>query len=204
MIAKKKILIPVIFLFTVFSYGQTSKVEVIFKDGSKVEGFGRFTNTENVKFRKFRRAKEEFFYFKDIDTLKIYYDFEPNVYVQMPVEGKKKPKVLEVARTGKNVIFYRENISGFNGASGLRNGFSNFGAGIGSFYTIRNSYLRKPDAQKVIHLGSNSNHLFTKNFKKAAVEFFSDCGILVSKIQNKEFTKRDLKEVIDFYNNECD
>ncbi len=66
--------------------------------------------------------------------------------------------------------------------------------------TARNYYtLRKgePVATEI-----KSNNIF-KNFKKDASYFFSDCKGLVSKIENKEFRRKDIAEIVTYYNTSC-
>ena len=69
-------------------------------------------------------------------------------------------------------------------------------------YNIVDYYVKRSNQQNATHLASNE--LFSKNFKKAASEFFSDCPLLVEKLQTKEFNKKDIKEIVTFYNENCD
>ncbi len=68
-------------------------------------------------------------------------------------------------------------------------------------YDIKNLYVLRTGEEKATHLGSNQ--LFTKNFKTAASVFFKDCTSLVTKIQNKDFKKKHIKEIVQYYNSEC-
>jgi hypothetical protein len=43
----------------------------------------------------------------------------------------------------------------------------------------------------------------TLGFKKQMAEYFADCPALVSLIQDKEFKRRDLDEIVLFYNQRC-
>ena len=45
-------------------------------------------------------------------------------------------------------------------------------------------------------------HVF-KNFKKEAIQFFSDCEILVDRISSRELSRLDLAEIVVIYNDEC-
>lgn len=40
-------------------------------------------------------------------------------------------------------------------------------------------------------------------FKSAMVEYFSDCPVLAQKINDKVYTWREMKEIVNFYNSEC-
>jgi hypothetical protein len=72
---------------------------------------------------------------------------------------------------------------------------------MGAGFTIKNYYLRKKHEKEVTHI--SSTHLFSKNFKKAATSYFEDCPDLVEKIATKEYRKRDIRAVIEFYNAKC-
>lgn len=69
-------------------------------------------------------------------------------------------------------------------------------------YNIIDYYVKRGNQKSATHLASNE--LFSKNFKKAASDFFSDCPLLVEKLHKKEFNKKDIKEIVTFYNEKCD
>ncbi|WP_405411627.1 hypothetical protein [Maribacter sp. Asnod1-A12] len=71
----------------------------------------------------------------------------------------------------------------------------------GNYYDIKNLYVSKGVNGEVTHLGSNQ--LFSKNFKNAASDYFADCPELVTKIQNKEFKKKHVRDIVKFYNLQC-
>lgn len=41
------------------------------------------------------------------------------------------------------------------------------------------------------------------SFKKRAIDYFSDCPIVVSKIENSKYQRKGIKELIEFYNESC-
>ena len=185
------------------SFGQKTRAELIFKDGTILKGLAEPTKVNNIRFRKERKAKKIFYSFKEVDTLKVYYDFSPTIFVLVKIKDKTVPKVLEMARTGKNVTYFRDVSQGY--AAPMRTPTAGGGfmmTGGGGQYNITYSYLRKSSEKEAVYLGSSN--WMTKNFKKGASNFFSDCPKLVLKIKNKEFKKRDLKEIIEFYNSNCD
>lgn len=185
------------------SFGQRTRAELIFKDGSLLEGIAEPVNKNFIKFRKEPKAKKEYFTFEEVDTLKVYYDFIPTIYVMVKLKNGFAPKVMELARAGKNVVYYRS-ISQGNAAS---LGFLSNGGGAGAmmsgsgFSGAKHFYVRKTNEEGAIRLASSS--WFSKNFKNTASNFFSDCPELVKKIQNREFKKRDINEIIEFYNTKC-
>tara|TARA_R110000744_G_scaffold361377_3_gene469116 strand:+ start:93 stop:665 length:573 start_codon:yes stop_codon:yes gene_type:complete len=184
------------------SFSQKTKAELIFKDGTLMKGLGEPTNVNNIRFRKERKAKKEFYSFEEVDTLKVYYDFNPTIFVIVKIKDKTVPKVLEVAHSGKNVTYFRDIEQGYSAPTRTPTGGGGFFMSGGGAYNTTYSYLRKTDEKEAVYLGSSN--WMTKNFKKGASDFFSDCPLLVKKIQNRDFRKKDLKEIILFYNTECD
>ncbi|MCR9181334.1 MAG: hypothetical protein NXH73_00260 [Flavobacteriaceae bacterium] len=61
-------------------------------------------------------------------------------------------------------------------------------------------YVKRADEKIAVNIGIND--LF-KSYKKTSIDFFSDCPKLVSKLENKEFKKREIEEVVVFYNENC-
>jgi len=105
---------------------------------------------------------------------------------------------LELVERGKNVSCYKDVVHGNMHQTFMPNGTV---MTTGFWGTITYSYLRKTDKEEAIYL--TSTYWFSKNFKKAASEFFSDCPRLVTKIQDREFKKRHLNEIIEYYNTQC-
>ena len=83
-------------------------------------------------------------------------------------------------------------VGGANGHMNMSNG---------NYYDIKNLYVRRGVSGEITHLGSNQ--LFSKNFKNAASDYFADCPELVTKIQNKEFKKKHVRDIVKFYNLQC-
>lgn len=183
------------------SFGQKARAELIFKDGSLLEGIAEPIHSYNIKFKKDHNAKKQYFSFEEVDTLKVYYDFEPTVYVLVKIKDGYVPKVLELVCAGKNAVYYRNILPGKTLPVAIP---SNDGGSImigGGISRGTHSYVRKTNEEEAIHLASSN--WISKNFKNTASNFFSDCTELVEKIQNREFKKRDLNEIIEFYNTKC-
>lgn len=196
------------FLLTIFLsstlYAQRTKAILFFKDGTQITGLGKLKGANKVKFRKTRKDKAKKYDFKNLEKVKIYEADDIITYVYLKIKGKNKYKVLEQVVVGE-VMLYKivaqgqhagVGMGGFGGAGG------GMGFGMGTSFTIKNYYVKRKNDQEVTHLGSTS--LFSKSFKKAAGNYFKDCLNLVKKIQNKEYKKRDIREVVEYYNTECE
>lgn len=68
-------------------------------------------------------------------------------------------------------------------------------------HDIYKEYLNRKNENDVV--GIRDNKYFTKNFKKAAALYFRDCKMLVEKIINKEFRRRHIEDIVNFYNSKC-
>ena len=189
-------------LLVASSYAQKINATLVLKDGKVLKGYGKLTNSNVIKFRATKKGKKQFYSFEEqVDTLKLFTEQNPIIYVRMKVKDKTELLVLEVAKVGKNVFLYTSTSQGYSGATGIGTGGLGSPVAVGNFYSISNSYVRKANEDEVYHLGSD--RLFSKNFKKAASDYFKDCPALVEKIQAREFKKKDLEEIIDFYNEKC-
>ncbi len=186
------------------SFGQKRHANLILKDGTQLEGLAEVSPSKTIRFRKEQKAKKQWFTFHEVDTLKLYHrqDVAPTIYVNVPVKNRTAPLFLELVQKGKKVICYQEIATGYMEPAAFPNGSFNGGPNTGRFYSISSSYLRRVNEKEAIQLVSNQ--LFTKNFKKAATDFFADCPGLVDKIRNRELKKKNLNEIIDFYNTKCD
>jgi len=180
--------------------GMSNKTILYFNDGKELIGFGKITTNDNINF-KTENSKTKKYDFKDLKRVKIYNGDNFTTYIKARVADKNSDIVIEEVVLGKMNLYKKVTQGHMVGAP--------MGGGIGGgapmmtthYYSISSYYVRKKNEIEVTHLGSTS--LFSKNFKKAASEYFSDCTSLVSKIQNKEFKKRDIEEIVTYYNTSC-
>ncbi len=200
---KKNIALLILFTgISVSTYAQRTEAIVYFKDGTKQEGLGKLISQNRVKFKKTRREKPVKYQFDILDKVVINEGGDTYEYVSRVVKDIEQPRVLELLEQGGKVSLFRVVNQGYNPNMGMAGG----GAGTGfgpmtgtGYYSISNYYVQRSDEDKVTHLGST--HIFSKNFKKAASDYFQDCPALVEKIQNRAFKKRDIKEIVIYYNN---
>ncbi|MDD7886033.1 hypothetical protein [Flavivirga sp. 57AJ16] len=183
--------------FTICSFiqlanAQLQSCELILSNGSKSIVQGKIGGSK-FKYKLSGQNKIHKIHFSEIGSVKVNYsedDFK--IYKYFKVESSGKFKVLEEIEKGK-VSLYITSSSGY---------MNPFASGMGRMpYTIENYYLKKQSDDEVIHLASN--RLFSKNFIEGSTAFFKDCEDLTNKIKNKELKKRDIIEIVKFYNNHC-
>lgn len=197
----KLYLLVLIFIGSIYiGFAQKTKAELILKDSTHLIGLGKLTNKGQIKFRKTKKDKPIKYDFSDLAFVKIEEYDGAKEYVQKPVKDRTTPEILTVIKKGK-VNLYKTIFAGYNYAPPV--GPNGFGAGgVGVAYSINHFYVSKEGEEEVTHLGST--HIFSKNFKKAASEYFKDCPVLVEKIQVREYKKRNIEELVAFYNTECE
>ncbi len=173
---------------------QQVKTTLYFKDGTVKSGYGKLANGDKVKFKKEKKEKAVKYHFSLLKEVQ--FDLGNILtYVYLNVKNIEKPKVLKRIVDGK-ISLYTLATGGYAPASNAGGGFG----GVYMYY-INDFYVKKATSKSVTHLGSDQ--LFSKNFKKAASVFFKDCPSLVEKIQNEELKKRDIKEIVEYYNENC-
>ena len=185
-----------VILISSLTTAQKTKAELIFKDGTRLEGLGRLTNDKQIRYRKSVDHKKKTFSFAEVDTLKLLADGRLQLWVQVRVKNKYEPKILELTVVGKNVFCYEESQMVYRTSNTVNNGM-----GIGDFATETFIYLRKPGEAMAIPIITND--FIFRSFRKRASEYFADCPELADKIRKRELRKREIKEIIEFYNNHC-
>ncbi len=189
----------IVISFLCLSCGLTNKAVLYFNDGTIKTGLGEIVSHDQVKF-KTENTKAEKFDFSDLEKVEIQSGDEKNTYVYIKVKENDTKKVLQQVSLGK-VNLYKKVTEGHMVGAPMSSGGGAPMMSSGYSYSISNYYVRKTNEIEATHLGSTL--LFSKNFKKAASEYFSDCPTLVNKIQNKEFKKRHIEKVVTFYNTKC-
>jgi hypothetical protein len=82
-----------------------------------------------------------------------------------------------------------------------------------SVSSSRNIYIEKNFPRYSYYVGAGESeqveHLYTKglpfakSFKKSIKKYFKNCPSLIEKVDNKEFLKDELLEVVEYYNRNC-
>ncbi|WP_190808398.1 hypothetical protein [Flagellimonas sp. S3867] len=178
---------------------QKTEATILFKNGEVLTGLAKFKGEEKIIFRKTKKSEKQVFELDLVDTLKVHQKERSITYTQVRIKDSEKPKVLEMVSTGEKATLFRKISVGYNPGVPAPGGYGT--GAIPTHYSISSSYVRKAGEDEAVYLGNNQ--LFSKNFKKGATELFQDCPSLIKKIENKEYKKKDIKDIIEFYNNEC-
>lgn len=179
---------------------QGRQVELVRDDGTVLEGYAKFY-TGSFSYRPNKDESFKRFKLTDFETIRIFSeDKDTKTYKKIEVDGGKKPKMLVQIVEGPVSLFLEEkeyNSSGYVAGLGINgNAGQSFG---GTSYSSSRLYLKKNNIQKATRLGSTSK----KNFKTTIADYFSDCPDLVKKVNGDEYSNKDVKEIVEFYNNNC-
>ena len=206
---KKTILIIGILLISLNSKSQNQESTLYFRNGEIKKGLTKIISSRKVKFRYHKKSAKEIYDYKVLKKIEILEkgDVIPKTYMFKLIKPKNshysQPALMEPIVTGKMNLYMRTTVT--NGLM-MPIGYGKFG-GIGGTMTMKtefdNYYVCKDDSDIVIKLATIGRALFHKNFIKSASEYFKDCPILVDKIKNKTFKKRDIKRIVRFYNSNC-
>ena len=200
-------------LLTAISYGQYdwTKGELVLKNGDTLKGQIKLpmisknliaiNGKEKVKYRKNRKSKKTKYdenqvrkvIFRNSDTEVAYFEF-----IQT---SENKKGLFKVISSGKATLYARS-VSITNSAP-MYMGGPNGGTWNHwnySFSDFNEFYVLKEDEKIASPLITAR---ISRSFKKRAMEYFSDCPNLVSKLDEKIYVKDDIKEVVDEYN-ECE
>jgi hypothetical protein len=179
---------------------QKTRAILTFKDGTIIEGFGGLKGKTYVNFKKNKESEIEKYHFDKLDNMKIYSFGDLNTYVFKKIKGEKNARIFEELYKGKVSllrIIYKTNT---NTGVGFPTGdATNIGFGTGNI--SHNYYVQRKNENEVTSLGTIG--LFTKKFRKITSEYFKDCESLIEKIKSKEYTQRDIRVIVEYYNNDC-
>ena len=200
----QRICISLLFLLIGSSlFAQTERVELYRSDGTILKGLAKRSN-DKLKYRKAKGESAIRYDLTEFEKIIVFSEGEDEdqVYKKIHIKDEKKPEMLLVVAEGPVSIYQKEKTyytSGYGAGLGV-NGVSGH-TFTGNNLSINTLYLKKENEPEAIYLGSDK--LFSKNFKKAAADFFSDCPTLVKRIMNKEYTKKELDKIVEFYNDQC-
>ncbi|NQY07420.1 MAG: hypothetical protein HRT68_14800 [Flavobacteriaceae bacterium] len=171
--------------------------KIVFKNGTVKTGkIGfKFFNSQKIKLKKDDNSEELI----DVKTIKYIEQLNPknetiikSIFMPVKIEGKFKKMI--VLMEGDVMLLGLQRYK----ASMTENGFDpSNGHSTSDYYILR-------DGEEFATFLASFSHIGGKSFKKVVKEYFKDCPKLVEKALNKEFKKKHYKEVVMYYNNNCD
>lgn len=187
-----------IFLFTItlvisaqsFSQATKQKATLFFKDGTQLSCFARIAG-DYIRYAEDKTKNDENkANYNELDSLHIWMNDQKLKLTYKTEEGNEVPKLMEKIISGSMNLYRISNVYEKN---------------IG--FHSQKDYLNRKTSSTVYFLESKDNQntvfRFTKNFNTNAKEYFADCPKLVNKIGEDGFRKKDIFEIVLFYNENC-
>lgn len=198
---KKIFQILLIILVSQVALAQNKKGVVYLNDGSQLKGLVKLTKGNKVKYRLNKESEKRIFNKHSVDRVVLFKEdgeLEEFAFRQIERSSISSIKVMQVITRGK-ITLYKVVTHGTHYYGG---GLPGQAPMMGASYSISNYYVGKEDS-KLVNQITSKGALFEKNFKKAAMNYFKDCPALVKLIENKTYRKRDLEEIVKYYNEKC-
>lgn len=197
----KKLITWLFFMITINISSQKQQDKIILNNGTIKEGLVKIKSlTYRIKYRKEKGAKKELINLHKIKTLFIN---EKGKVVEYDVKYKTKskyasPQLYRVIRRGKANLYFKYNklssasVFSFNGMATMSNS-----------QTSTTLFVCKNNNKVLTKLGYLRAPNFGKSFKKRAMSFFNDCPKLVKKLKTKQFKRKNIRDIVYFYNTKC-
>lgn len=174
------------------AFTQSNEATLFFKDGTSVKGFGTIKKNK-IQFRASLNDEPDLW--DEILVESIVFDPEEThiKYTFIKLDKFSKFKIMKVITEGEVTLYEHVVVDYFNlDDPAIKIGFS--------YYP--DSY--KPE--KTRHYLKKKNEEFPMLLKDGfgrIKKYFSDCETLVKKIENHQFYRNDIQQIVEYYNDIC-
>lgn len=183
----KNIITILIFFSCLLINAQFNKGTVFLKDSTELKGLIRIKSFGGIKFKTAQDSESTFYDYKQITG----FDTDGEKYRYINNQEGFPPILLKEKIKGKISLYSNEV---YNPGHTIPNGFAGGGTGMtfgGGSATIYHILVK----DKLIRVGTK--------IKNKHLEILKNCTSLIEKIENKDLKKRDVYEIINYYNNSC-
>ncbi len=197
----KKILLLFI-LYIVFineTISQFKKADLLFKDGTVLEGYGMVIKDDKIKFRISLEDELDIWDNLIVKGI-IFYDFEiTQEYEYIHTKNKKKPELLRIVKKGKITLYERRKVVWNMKFNSNKNTLNTFGkvksvSDYSQFEDI-DLFLKRKHEKKAT--------LFNRTMKKSIQAYFKDCDVIRDMIEEDEYKKYNRIQLVNYYNVFC-
>jgi hypothetical protein len=181
-------------------YDEWGNGKVYLKDGTVLEGLVRFyyvqnNNNEKMRFKTERNKPSKKITAKNVDSIR--FDFVSTKKVGgKRINNQRSALFITIAKNKKKTKFGYAKLAIDGKLKLLKRSLSNINhprmVAIIETLFLKEGGLAVPFSQ-----------IELKSFKKRIKGYFNDCSGLVTKINNKQFGRKDLVEIAEYYNDNC-
>lgn len=182
---KKALTLLLIFSFF-FANAQYNNGTLFLKDSTSLRGLIKIKTFGGIKFKSDNDSESIDYDYNKVDG----FDLNGKSYRYVKNTNEITPRLLNENIKGKISLYSNEVYNpGHTIPNGFAGGGMSFGGGSSTIYFIKiNDELTRIGAK----------------FKNKHLELFSSCPSLTQKIENKEFKKREVYEIVSYFNDNCD
>nr|WP_321245917.1 hypothetical protein [uncultured Psychroserpens sp.] len=189
----KKLITIIILTFITKSYSQTQDATIHFNDGTSVFGYGEIKDDWKIKFRTSQDIDADIWTDKMVYGI-TFHGFEEDVEYRYMYkkEDQRYPLLLEVLTEGE-VTLYADTFS-----SKIFIPFVS-----GNVFSL--STIQIPTTTK-LYVNRRSDFIISSlngGFKRKIRAYFADCPMLLEKVNNNEFGRPQIIELVNYYNDFC-
>ena len=193
---KKNIIIFCVF-FSLKSFAQYYvNSDLYFIDGTMTNGLAHINIlNDKIKFKKHKEDKRISYNHKSISKLILKRDTIIKEFRYKKTLGRRAPRLLELIIEDDNVSLYAEILE-----------LQMYGL-VGAILKIPNKivhtyYIVKNNNNHAVFFG-DTDYTVHKRFKEIARKNLENCEEVLTKIENKEYKVKDIKEIVKHYNKKC-
>lgn len=191
---KFKILFLLIFSIYICE-AQMDPILITFKNGEMLNGIGKIKNS-TIKFKIEQSAEAQEFEFAEIKSAEIETsNKKKEIYKFYQTNKSNEFIAVQEIVSGSKVELYSTSYRYYNN-SAVSGGFT-------YSQSVTHYYLKKANEEWLTDLGEYSP--LTNDLKGKVKTYFSDCISLIEKLEKREFkVRKGLKDIVNFYNNNCE
>ncbi|WP_037315594.1 hypothetical protein [Salegentibacter sp. Hel_I_6] len=210
----KKLILSLVLLLGFNSYAQLNfssyeKATLKLRNGDILIGEARITDDEKVNFRKSKGNKKQKHNYRTLESFRIYGEKDTLRFTYKIIAGKE-PRLMRVLREypGRINLYAIEYFNNtFRPGGTPTNPAVPLGEGVslstGVAVNASEYYLNKGNGFEVVKIGNDHPVFGKRRFKNALIEFFEDCPKLIEKVEENEFSRREMEAIVDFYITNC-
>ncbi|WP_179374794.1 hypothetical protein [Winogradskyella wichelsiae] len=228
----KNILFLLLISISTSMVAQSGQAVLILKDSTQIKGYGEISGISSIVSVKFKNDTLKYKTYKSKDLIGVDI-LENDYYRKFRykyIDGDKYPEIMEIVAIDNLSLYVRVYEGGVLSNSFLNEVPFHILNEV-PFHTLPNQTVILDNGQEIslsqsrniyieidiprysyyVGLGDSDHveHLYTKglpfakSFKKSMNKYFKDCSALLEKVENKEFSKDNLIDVLEFYNQNC-
>ena len=190
----RKVIIILLLIIVTKGNSQSQEATIHFNDGTSIFGYGDVKNNWKIEFRTSKDIKADVWTDTMVSGITFHgFDEDVEYRYMYKTEDQRYPLLLEVLTEGE-VTLYADVFT-----------TKLFLPFVDSGNVISLSTVEIPKATK-LYVNRKGTFVITSlsgSFKRKVRAYFSDCPLLIEKVNNNEFGRPQIIELVNYYNDFC-